>query len=249
MSKNKLLATAAANVAEIKLLSVEDIKKDQDGIKVSLAKIDQAIHANAIQCMLHAEKHGDTSLMRRLLVDIIDAKNGYRRQGLINWVKKFSPMELTRDTINLSGILDETGAKNLVKQFPEELTLDMFEIGERRPFLCWLAAKTPFWTDADNAERVAKAVYRDNLVSKMAAASKEFRAALANTVNPGTKDATAIDPKQPWWDGIHTDNVVALFDTVDKAVAGLPKDSTLQVRKAQAELAKAEAAMAEVKVA
>jgi hypothetical protein len=85
-------------VTDIALVLLEKgaIKSDQDGIRVSLKDLDKRIHMNAVQCLLHAEKHGDTSLMRRLLVDIIDAKSGYRRQGIIAWMKEFSPTEYRR---------------------------------------------------------------------------------------------------------------------------------------------------------
>lgn len=232
----KLKAKLAAAAAEIKLLTVAEIKTAQDGIKSSLTKLDSAVHANFVQCLMHAEQHGDTSLMRRLLVDTIDAKSGYRRQGLINAMRKFSPMELTRDTINLSGILDDAGAKALVKQFPEDLTLDDLEIGERRPFLVALADRTPFWTDQDNAERIVKPVWRDNVISKINAGSKEFRAAWANT-----QDGKAVDESKPFFDGPNGEQVLAFFDEVDGKVAQLPKDNTRAVRTAQMALVKAQA--------
>lgn len=236
----KLSAKLVAATAEIKLLTVGEIKTAQDGIKSSLTKLDGAVHANFIQCLLHAEQHGDTSLMVRLLVHTIDAKSGYRRQGLINAMRKFSPMELTKDTINLSGILDEPGAKALVKQFPEDLTLDALEIGERRPFLVALADRTPFWTDMDNAERIVKPVWRDNVIGKIAAGSKEFRSAWANT-----QDGKAVDESKPFFDGPNGEAVLAFFDEVDNKVAELPKDNTRVIRTAETALAKAQADMAD----
>jgi hypothetical protein len=200
-------------VEGVALWTKEHIKQDQDTIRVSLVKLDQAVHTNAVQCLLHAEKHGDTSLMRRLLIEVLDDKTGYRRQGLINWMRKHSPMELKGDIINLSGV-DQNGNKR-------EFKLD-------------LADKTPFWTDKDNAERVVKPVYRDNLMSKINSSLREFKAAMANTLN-----GQPIDPTKPHYDGIHADKVVDFFEQVEKLANALPADQTKTVRTAQQTLREA----------
>lgn len=194
------------------LIGKDEIKADQDVIRVNLVGLDASIHKNAVQCLMHAEKHGDTSLMRRLLIDIIDAKTGYRRQGLINWMRKFSPMELAGDTINLSGT-DGKGAK--------------------RQFQIDLANATPFWLDRDNAERVAKPVFRDTLMSKFDTAIKEFEASAANTLN-----GKPIDPSKPFYDGLHIDKMVEFFTNLKTAKDNLPADETRVVRLTQARIAK-----------
>jgi len=200
-------------VEGVVLWTKEAIKADQDKIRSNLVSLDKAIHVNAVQCLLHAEKHGDTSLMRRLLIEVVDAKTGYRRQGLINWMRKHSPMELKGDIINLSG----TDAQ-----------------GNKRPFKLDEADKKPFWTDSDNAERVVKPVYRDNVMSKVNSAIREFKAAIANTVN-----GQPIDPTKPHFDGIHADKVVDFFEQVEKLANGLPKDETRVVRQAQQQIREA----------
>lgn len=197
------------------ILSVAVIKADQDVIKTSLTKLDMQIHSNAVQCLLHAEKHGDTSLMRRLLVDIIEEQSGYRRRGLINWMRKYSPMELKGDTINLSGV-DAGGIK--------------------RPFLVADANASPFWTDKDNAEKVAVPVFQAGLLSPIESALKKTRAAIANTV-----DGKAIDPTKPFYDGVNTADVLSFADAVEKLAVNLKPDNTMEVRKAQKNL---EAALA-----
>jgi hypothetical protein len=222
-----------AQPAKIVLMDVEAIKKDQDAIKRNLTKLDMQIHLNAVQCILHASIHRDTSLMRRLLVNIIDDKSGYRKQGLINWMRKHTPMELKLDTINLSGKLTEAGRIALIKQYPD-IDQSKLIVGEERPFLIEEANNTVFWSDKDNAERVVKPVYRDTLFSKVDSALKEFRASLANT-----HEGKPIDPTKPFYDGIHTDKVVDFFNEVERLKAGLPKDSTREVRQAQAQLKEA----------
>lgn len=189
------------------LMSKDAIKADQDTIRVSVLGLDRAVHNNAVQCLLHAEKHGDTSLMRRLLMDIVDVKTGYRRQGLINWMRKHSPMELKGDVINLTG----TDGK-----------------GNKRPFLVEKANQTPFWTDADNAERVAKPVFKDTLMSKIDTATRDFNAAIENTVN-----GKPVNPDKPFYDGIHSDKVVDFFAKLKEMRDALPNDETRAVRLAQ----------------
>jgi len=204
----------------IAILDKDAIKTDQDGIKTTLAALDLRIHQNAVQCLIHAEIHGDTSLMRRLLVDIIDTKTGYRRQGLINWMRKHSPMELTKDNINLSGTLED---------------------GEKRPFLVDLANKTPFWLDGDNAEHVAKPVYRDALTGKFDQAIREFENAVANTITVNGKPA-AINPEKPFYDGVQIGKAEEFFLQMKNNVVAFKsaiKDDTREVRNAQATLRKA----------
>lgn len=229
-NSNLAQQTETVVVMGITLLSKDAIKADQDVIKGALTKLDGAIHSNAVQCLLHAQEHGDTSLMRRLLVDIIDAKTGYRRQGLINWLRKFSPMELKGDNINLSGVLTAEGAVSLKKQFVD-IDPTVLKVGQRRPFLPMEANKTPFWTDKDNNEQVAKAIYKDGIFSKFNTGMKEFRAAWANTL-----DGKPIDPTKPYYDGIGGAQIFDFMEIMEKQVAELPVDNTRAIRKAQSDL-------------
>ena len=172
------------------VLASDVIKEDQNGIKTALSDLDVRVHNNAIQCMIHAEIHGDTSLMRRLLIDIIPLdKHGYNRAGLINWIRKWSPMELTKDNINLSGV-DENGAK--------------------RPFKVEEANKTPFYMDKANRATVARPVFRENLTSKLSQAIREFEAACANTTDQGLPK----DPAKPYYDGVQMDKAKQFFDNL-----------------------------------
>ena len=200
------------------LQSKEAIKTSQDAIKKSLTKLDMAIHNNAVQCLMHAEKHGDTSLMRRLLIDIVDTKTGYRRQGIIGWMRLYSPMELKGDVINLSGTLPD---------------------GTRRPFKVEEADKTPFWHNKKLDEKLATPVYQDTILSPINKAIKSFREAVNNT-----QDGKPIDASKPFYDGIHLDKVTAFFDGLETNVVDLArfKDQTKDVREAQRVLREANAA-------
>lgn len=195
------------------LIASAAILAAQDGIRTTIVKLDQSIHDNAVQCLLHAEKHGDTSLMRRLLVDILDVKTGYRRQGLINWMRKHSPMELSGKDINLKGV---------------------DQLGNKRPFLIAEANLTPFWLDNANAEQVARPVFQGNLISKIAAAVREFKALRDNTDAQGSPK----DPTKPY---LVTDNgskLTSLIEGIEVQLAGVPEDFAERRFKAKLELAK-----------
>jgi hypothetical protein len=205
----KITSEAVASKPIFIVMAKDAVKSQQDRIRSTLLNLDQDIHENAVQCVLHASHeygHGDTSLMTRLLTDIIDAKTGYRRAGLINWMRKFTPMELSGKTINLSGV-DEKG--------------------NRRPWRIEEAASTPFWTDRDNAEKVGRPVYQDTLMSGVDRSITQLLAAIENTI-----DGKPIDPSKPYFDGLNAPKLVDFATKVKELRGNLPEDPTLAVRKA-----------------
>jgi hypothetical protein len=205
------------------LWTVAQIKADQDGIRKSLVKIDASIHANAVQCLRHGEEHGDTSLFRRLLVDIIDAKSGYRRQGLIVWMRKFSPMELVGDVIKLSGVDAD---------------------GNRKPWLIEEANKTPFTGLGEARETTGRPMFRETLMSKVNGALRDWKNAKANTVIVDGQ-AQAIDKSKPFFAGLHMDKMDKFFEDLDTGVASIEKfgDDSKLVSDARQTVAKGEAVL------
>jgi len=203
------------------LWTKEFIKEDQNHIRASLASLDLRIHKNAVQCMMHAEKHGDTSLFRRLLIDIVDAKSGYRRRGLIAWMAHFSPMRLTKDNINLSGLTGDIRQAFRVKE----------------------AYEIPFWTLEESKEMVPyRPIFKDNLTSKIERAIKEYRAAIDNTlIVPGQPPQPKVAGK-PFYNGIHLDKMELGFDAIEKTVTEILAfaDQTKDVYTAREAMKKAE---------
>lgn len=201
------------------MLSADEIKVDQDSIKKNLNDLDQQIHLNAVQCMMHCEKHRDTSLMVRLLVEIIDGdKTGYRRQGLIAWMKYFTPMRLSGKTINMSGKDDDE----------KEL-----------PFNIEAAYKTPFWKLVKEPENKLRPMYQQGVIGAINKAIKDFEEAVANT-----KDGQPIDKDKPFYKGKNVDTIVQFAVEVKKLQAVVPADSTKDIDKAQQKQAQAAAAAA-----
>jgi hypothetical protein len=213
---------SVVKLEQVVLLSPDEIKKDQDSIRRNLTKLDAQIHSNAVQCLMHCEKHRDTSLMRRLLVDIIDAKSGYRRQGLIVWMRMFSPMELSGDTINMSGKDKD---------------------GKERAFDIEKARQSPFW-GLREAREIVRPLYQESWLGKINAAEREFRRAIENT-----KDGKPIDPTKPFYDGVGADKIVSFFDKIAEMKTEIPADSTREVRMAQETIRKAEMAEQVLKTA
>lgn len=195
------------------LMDKDTIKAGQDNIRKNIVSLDMDVHANAVQCLMHAEKHGDTSLMTRLLMEILDDKTGYRRQGLIAWMRAFSPMELNGKKITLTGMLD----------------------GKKRPFDVEKANNTPFYSAPAFREKEIKPIFQDTLLSKFDTMVREFEAAYGNTAN-----GKPIDPKKPFYDGIHSAQILDFIEKGKAMRAGLPADATREVYNARKQLHEAE---------
>jgi len=211
-----------AKVVKLVLMAKDAIKAGQDAIRKNIVSLDMAVHANAVQCLLHAEKHRDTSLFTRLLNDVLDDKTGYNRRGLIRWMHAFSPMELNGKKITLTG-LDAAGNK--------------------RPFLIDKANATPFYLSLDLNQQAVKPVFQDTLLSKWDTMVREFETAWANTKQEGPK-LVAIDPKKPFYNGIHSAQILNFIDKGKAMRQSISDDATREVWLNNQNLKKAEALVA-----
>lgn len=208
-------AEQPANKSLLVLMDKETIKQGQDKIRKHIMSLDMDVHANAVQCLMHAEKHGDTSLMARLLVDILDEKTGYNRRGLIRWMRAFSPMELVGKKITLTG-LDADGKK--------------------RPFLLEKANNTPFYSTEELNQQSVKPIFQDTLLSKFDTMVREFEAAWSNTQN-----GKAIDPNKPFYNGINGTKVLDFIEKGKQLRQTIGEDATRDVYLNQQKLKQAEA--------
>lgn len=75
----------------MEMFKAEVVRKSIQSIARRGKKLDQDIHATAIQCLIHREHHGDNTLAR----DLVDAmpKSG-RRKALVKWFEDFGAMQL-----------------------------------------------------------------------------------------------------------------------------------------------------------
>lgn len=212
---NAKVELAANSSALPALLTADEIKLDQDSIKKSLTALDQQIHLNAVQCLMHCEKHRDTSLMVRLLVEIIDGDTtGYRRQGLIAWMKYFSPLRLSGKTINMSGKGEDE---------------------KEQPFNLEMALKTPFWRLTKEGPAVLRPLYQQGVIGAINKAIKDFEEAVANTNDQGEP----IDKERPFYKGKNAATVINFTTEVKKLAVIVPADSTQDIDKAQKKQAQA----------
>lgn len=196
-----------------KLLSVDEIKLDQDSIRKNLTELDQQIHLNAVQCLMHCAEYRDTSLMVRLMTEIIDEDTtGYYRQGLIAWMKYFSPMRLSGKTINMSGKVD----------------------GKEAPFNLEEALMTPFWKLVRQAPPELRPMYQQGVLGSITNAIKQFEAAMENTAN-----GQPIDKTKPFFRGKNAEVLVNFTNEVKKLAVIVPADSTKDTDKAQQKQAEA----------
>lgn len=230
-SETAKVATQAAPAAVLVLLDKDVIKRAQDGIRRSLLKLDVEVHDNAVQCLMHAEKHGDTSLMTRLLVDVL-ANSGYRAQGLTNWMFKHSPMVLKAKVITLQGTFEDIAQLTAAKKNFPDLDHTGWGVGSKRPFLVEQANKTPFWADAANRETVGRPIYQSTLLAPVDKMAKDMQAAIENT-----KDGQPIDTSKAFYSGIHSDKVLDFVKKVAEMRAQLPADQTREIQIARKRMA------------
>jgi len=106
----------------MKLQDIKTINKQIASIKGRSAKLDADIHNTAVQCLMHAEQHGDFTLCGKLVGAM---GNSARRQDMIVWFKTFGPVKINTKTFEAS------------KRKKHE--------NEYAPFDVETAEKTPFW--------------------------------------------------------------------------------------------------------
>lgn len=78
----------------LKLQSAAAIGKMVDTVIKASVDLDPAIHNAAVQCLMHAEKHGDTTLADRLIKGL---GKSVRVEGLRLWFHDFSPIRWNGD--------------------------------------------------------------------------------------------------------------------------------------------------------
>lgn len=103
LKANKNPATTTA-----KLLSAANVRKSIDSNTKMIAVGLAGLHSDMVQCMLHAEKHGDITLAQYLMQSVRDNCKGVVVAGIEQWFTKFSPIKLTsKDGIVSAELLKE----------------------------------------------------------------------------------------------------------------------------------------------
>ena len=119
-------------MSEFVLKSAAQIGKMVDTAITHTVKGDALIHEAAVQCIAHAEKHGDVTLLDRLVTGV---GKSVRVQGLKVWAQEFTPIRWNGD-----------GKVGLLKKGQNGF----------KPFDVPKAMETPFWALSAADERTAK---------------------------------------------------------------------------------------------
>lgn len=96
---------------KVKLMSAGTVRKSIDANTRMIAVGLVGLHADMVQCMLHAEKHGDITLAQYLMQSVKDNCKGVVVAGIAQWFAKFSPIKLTSKEGVVSAELLKEGDK------------------------------------------------------------------------------------------------------------------------------------------
>lgn len=83
------------NTSTVKELPAKTVRANIDAHCSQIALGLAGLHADMVQCMLHAEKHGDITLAEHLMQSVKDKCKGVVVAGVAQWFDKFSPVKLT----------------------------------------------------------------------------------------------------------------------------------------------------------
>jgi hypothetical protein len=174
-----------------KLQSAKQIGVLVDTAITHTVKGDEIVHTAAIQCLAHAAKHGDTTLMDRLVKGV---GKSVRRQALILWIHDFSPIRWNGD-----GEVGQASAK--IKRDGKEVDNPNF-----RPYDVEKANATPFYDYAPGAERTARPLSFDGLYDvvtglkgKIARATKQGGAGFEGDLEEAKRFADAVASFAKGW--------------------------------------------------
>lgn len=174
-----------------KLQSAKQIGVLVDTAITHTQKGDEIVHTAAIQCLAHAEKHGDTTLMDRLVKGL---GKSVRRQALILWVHDFSPIRWNGD-----GQVGQAPAK--IKRDGKEQDNPNY-----RPYNVDKADATPFYDYAPGAERTARPLSFDGIIAvveglegKIARAIKEGGQGFEGDLDQAKRFAAAMKSYAKGW--------------------------------------------------
>jgi len=163
---------------------------------------DTAVHDAAVQSVAHAEKHGDWTLVKTLMLGL--KNSGYRYQGVRIWIEGFSPLRFPADRNAEGGF-----------------TIKVLKAGDDgfTPYNINGMWSTKFTDYEPSNERTGRPVYADDFVGGIMRSKERFLRLLSNTNNDGTpKDNT-----KPYYRG----DVAAMLSFLSQVEAiHVPEDRT-----------------------
>ena len=104
-----------------------EILKSIKSINSRSAKLQRDIHAVAVECLQHAEAHGDATLMKSLYLAL---PTGQRREALLVWCNTYSPLRVTQQGQNC-GLLKKDSPKYVPFDIESAIANPYYALNER----------------------------------------------------------------------------------------------------------------------
>lgn len=104
-------ATVNPATSSVKIQPAAKVRASIDHNTKMIATGLVGLHADMVQCMMHAEKHGDITLATYLMQSVKDNCKGVVVAGIAQWFSKFSPIRLTSKEGIVSAELLKEGDK------------------------------------------------------------------------------------------------------------------------------------------
>lgn len=104
-----------------------EILKSIKSINSRSAKLQRDIHAVAVECLQHAEAHGDATLMKTLYLAL---PTGQRREALLVWCNTYSPLRVTQQGQNC-GLLKKDSPKYVPFDIESANANPYYDLNER----------------------------------------------------------------------------------------------------------------------
>ena len=150
-------------VAQLK--DAKTIQKMIGAVVKASDKLYPAIHETAVQCILHAQEHGDVTLLDTLISSL---DKGTYRGGMKFWAEKFTPIRWNGD-----GKVGLIGPKKSPTMYEKHLVANKG--------VAWnvdAAEANPFWTlDEVKADQEKQPVKDERFLGAVAALIKSFEKA------------------------------------------------------------------------
>lgn len=195
-----------------------------DKVTKNLVTLDADVHEAVCQTVAHVEKHGDWTLLKRLMAGL--KASGYRFQGVVAFIGAYSPVRFPAD-----------------KSDPVGFTVKVLKPGDDgyKPFDVPAMWSTDWRALNITEERVGKAVYADDITKNIMAAQGRFLKLVENT-NP---DGTPRDDTKPYYRG----DVGAMLSFLNQIAAIKAPEDRAKIKDAKRAEREAEEAMLKIEEA
>ena len=183
-----------------KLLAAVQINQQIKTLAKDMSSIDVRVHALAVQCIMHAQEHGDVTLMQRLYQSLPNPGNkakgvkgtgGYLVQGLTTWLRMYTPIRASAPDWKLKD--KRTDADWKIQEAIEHPFWTLAEVSDA-------ANKAAKWTEATLIQRIKSLMTQlEDRVSKgeFEGDPEHAKALMSNVIQAADKFEAASKVKEP----------------------------------------------------